>query len=141
MGRHDNVRDFFAKACSTLASTFVDVKPRTLEGPTPKGFRVRDRGMNGSRSLDCDVMVYTLCHGGAHKTTTRVPVDTTKMEYFLAQICLYLAVIGKRGTNRAPTTTGEFRPLVLSSGGLIPKEYRTNWRLGNRNFTRLFMTV
>ena len=57
---HDNVEVIFAKALSTLASTFVDVDPRTLEEQRRDDIRIRDRGMSGSRSLDYDLKMYSL---------------------------------------------------------------------------------
>ena len=78
--------------------------------------------MSGGRSLDYDVKIYSLYDAHAPKTTTRAALDAGIAEHSLVQCPQYLTAVGKRATDRAPTITGEFRPLVLSPGGLIPRK-------------------
>jgi len=78
--------------------------------------------------------------------TTSPPADCTALEHALAQSTRYLDRVGQTATRVRPLTSGNFKPLVLSTGGLLSKDTADEvrrWKrpMGEATFERMRMAV
>jgi len=121
IARHDQVVLAIGHALHTLEDRVV-IEPHTYEGRRRNDIRLAGSNARGRTAIDYDVKIYSLMAGHAHSTTTRKPVDSTNVDHAVAQCIKYLASVAKVAEVRRPWAIGDFKPLVVSLGGLMEKQ-------------------
>jgi len=121
IARHDQVVLAIGHALHTLDDRVV-IEPHTYEGRRRNDIRLAGSNARGRTAIDYDVKIYSLMAGHAHSTTTRKPVDSTNVDHAVAQCIKYLASVAKVAEVRRPWAIGDFKPLVVSLGGLMEKQ-------------------
>ncbi|KAE8540848.1 hypothetical protein D1P53_003212 [Cryptococcus gattii VGV] len=108
----------------------VEIEPPTLSGQRRNDLRVR--GTSSLAFIDYDLKVYSLGDQEARSTTVPVPSNCELADFCFDRRVGWLDKVGKVVERRAPKVVGGvFKPLILSTGGLISHrtaDERKSWR-------------
>jgi len=146
VARHDSIARILHSALQTVDPS-AEHEPHSFEGRRRNDIRLRgSAGLGHGWSIDFDIKVYSLLASNATRVTTSPPADCTALEHALAQSTRYLDRVGQTATRVRPLTSGNFKPLVLSTGGLLSKDTADEvrrWKrpMGEATFERMRMAV
>jgi len=145
--RHNEIRDHIAAALSKCVPTEVIVEPHSDEGARRNDIGLRGPGRSGRRALDYDLKVFSMNRAEASESLHRPNKKDNKMQEMKERCDKWLASVEKRTVKKAPQTrVAEFRPLVISTGGLMAsdtaKEFET-WKkeLGGIGYARMMEVI
>ncbi|UOH80215.1 hypothetical protein LQV05_002864 [Cryptococcus neoformans] len=116
--RHDAINRVIFQHLKQIQGATVEIEPHTLSGQRRNDLRVR--GSSALAFADYDLKVYSLGDRDARST---VPPCTPNSK--LADFCLDRCVVAK---NAPKVTGGVFKPIILSTGGLVSKSTADEWK-------------
>ena len=122
--RHNKVRDIIAKHMRHIASTDIIVEPMTGDGSRRNDIGVRGPGPYGRHNIDYDLKIYTAAATNAGKSglfRRRPAEDTDAFKFYQEQSEKWLSAIYNRAIKNKPESRTDFKPVTMSSGGLVSK--------------------
>lgn len=116
-----------ARPLREVPSTEVLVEPGTQEGRRRNDIALRGPGQVGRRNIDYDLKIYSINSTYAFRDGTTAPrsQEADPVEYYRDLAERWMSRVERDTDRRRPEAQVEFKPLVLSSGGLIP---RGSWK-------------
>jgi hypothetical protein len=117
--RHNSVRDDILAALRRLPSTEVIREPSTDDGLRRNDIGLRGPGRFGRRNLDYDLKVYSPSQANTRATLHRWIEGQDVLSQMRERCSKWFSAVEKRTTDNAPASRVEFRPLVLTTGGMM----------------------
>ena len=148
VARHNSVRDAIAAALRTAVSTNVITELRTDDGLRRNNVGLRGPGKSGRCDIDYDIKVYSMCNQYGARSIHR-PIKHTEADHLKVveeRTTKWFQAIEAKTTYNAPENHVQFKPFVLSSGGMmspVTLEELDTWRkeLGKMTIDRLLQRV
>ncbi|KIR63861.1 hypothetical protein I314_03268 [Cryptococcus bacillisporus CA1873] len=126
--RHDAVNRTIFKHLKQINGATVEIEPPTLSGQRRNDLRVR--GTSSLAFVDYDLKILSLGDRDARSTAGPTPVNCKLADFCFDRCVGWLDKVGKTVVKRAPRVTGgAFKPLILSTGGLMSHETADEWKV------------
>lgn len=158
--RHNDIRDDMAAALRHLPATTVLTEPTTDEGrrrndigirdgqSTSAHLMVRGPGETGRRNIDYDLKVYsansTLVFRRGRGAVKPPAADVDPVQHYQAISDKWMAKVAQGTDKNKPETQVDFRPLVMSAGGIMSKDTLREvqgWKLGKWEESNLMSSM
>ncbi|EAL19915.1 hypothetical protein CNBG0010 [Cryptococcus deneoformans B-3501A] len=105
----------------------VEIEPHTLSGQRRNDLRVR--GSSALAFTDYDLKVYSLGDRDARSTVTPCAPNGKLADFCLDRCVNWLDKVGQVVSKNAPKVTGGvFKPIILSTGGLMSRSTADEWK-------------
>ncbi len=144
VARHDSIARIFHSALR-IVDPSAEHEPHTFEGRRRNDVRLH-ASLGLGAAIDFDIKIYSLFGSKTRRADARRPPNVTALDHALAQSTKYLDRIGRTATRVRPLTAGSFKPIVLSTGGLMSKDTADEikrWKrpMGEAAFNRMLGAV
>ncbi|UOH85594.1 hypothetical protein LQV05_002423 [Cryptococcus neoformans] len=125
--RHNAINRVIFQHLKQIQGATVEIEPHTLSGQRRNDLRVR--GSGALAFADYDLKVYSLGDRDARSTVPPCSPNSKLAEFCLDRCINWLDKVGQVVAQNAPKLTGGvFKPIILSTGGLVSKSTADEWK-------------
>ncbi|UOH81167.1 hypothetical protein LQV05_003833 [Cryptococcus neoformans] len=125
--RHNAINRVIFQHLKQIQGATVEIEPHTLSGQRRNDLRVR--GSGALAFADYDLKVYSLGDRDARSTVAPCTPNSKLAEFCLDRCVNWLDKVGQVVAKNAPKVTdGVFKPIILSTGGLVSKSTADEWK-------------
>ncbi|UOH84402.1 hypothetical protein LQV05_001202 [Cryptococcus neoformans] len=125
--RHNAINRVIFQHLKQIQGATVEIEPHTLSGQRRNDLRVR--GSGALAFADYDLKVYSLGDRDARSTVVPCTPNSKLAEFCLDRCINWLDKVGQVVAQNAPKLTGGvFKPIILSTGGLVSKSTADEWK-------------
>ena len=125
--RHNAINRVIYQHLKQIQGATVEIEPHTLSGQRRNDLRVR--GSSALAFTDYDLKVYSLGDRDARSTVTPSTPNSKLADFCLDRCVNWLDKVGQVVSKNAPKVTGGvFKPIILSTGGLMSRSTADEWK-------------
>ncbi|UOH84398.1 hypothetical protein LQV05_001198 [Cryptococcus neoformans] len=125
--RHNAINRVIFQHLKQIQGATVEIEPHMLSGQRRNDLRVR--GSGALAFADYDLKVYSLGDRDARSTVVPCTPNSKLAEFCLDRCVNWLDKVGQVVAKNAPKVTGGvFKPIILSTGGLVSKSTADEWK-------------
>ncbi|AAW44842.1 hypothetical protein CNG04710 [Cryptococcus deneoformans JEC21] len=125
--RHNAINRVIYQHLKQIQGATVEIEPHTLSGQRRNDLRVR--GSSALAFTDYDLKVYSLGDRDARSTVTPCAPNGKLADFCLDRCVNWLDKVGQVVSKNAPKVTGGvFKPIILSTGGLMSRSTADEWK-------------
>ncbi|EAL19765.1 hypothetical protein CNBG0580 [Cryptococcus deneoformans B-3501A] len=125
--RHNAINRVIYQHLKQIQGATVEIEPHTLSGQRRNDLRVR--GSSALAFTDYDLKVYSLGDRDARSTATPSTPNSKLAGFCLDRCVNWLDKVGQVVSKNAPKVTGGvFKPIILSTGGLMSRSTADEWK-------------
>ena len=144
--QHNNVQNEIASGLGKIPWMQVILEPPTSDGLCWNDISLRGPSLVGRRSCDYDLKIYSTAQLAAHLVQHRPLKNAYMMQTIRERMDRWLDSIEKKATDHRPESDFDFKPLVISTGGVFSmvtsKVLNEWWReIGKAETSRMLETV
>lgn len=125
--RHNTINRVIFQHLKQIQGATVEIEPHTLSGQRRNDLRVR--GSSALAFADYDLKVYSLGDRDARSTVPPSSPNGKLADFCLDRCVNWLDKVGQVVSKNAPKVTGGvFKPIILSTGGLVSRSTADEWK-------------